>query len=61
MKLRHQLIAVATRGIAIDADRKAALAIYIARYVAIQSFLLIVRTRHIFTLQNGSVGTVLHE
>jgi hypothetical protein len=51
MKLWNQLIPATTRWVAIDGDRKAALAIYIARDVAIQPFLLIVRTRHIFTVQ----------
>jgi len=61
MKLRNKLISAATRGVAVDGDCKAALAIYIARNVAIQPFLLIVRTRHIFTLQSGSVGAVPYE
>ena len=61
MKLRNQLITAATRRIAIDGDCEAALAIHIARNVAIQPFLLIVRTRHIFTLQARSVRTVLYE
>ena len=50
MKLRNQLKTASTCGIAIDGDRKAALTIYIARDVAIQPFLLIVRTRHIVTV-----------
>ena len=61
MELGNQLIAAATRGVAVDGDCKAALAIYVARNVAIQPFLLIVRTRHIFTLQDDPVGTLLHE
>ena len=61
MKLRHQLVASTTRWIAVDADCEAALAVYITRNVAIQSFLLIVRTRHIVTLQSESVGTALYE
>jgi hypothetical protein len=56
MELRNQLIPVTTRWVAIDGDRKAALAIYIARDVAIQPFLLIVRTRHIFTVTPDSDG-----
>ncbi len=61
MKLRNQLITTTTRRIAIDGDCKAALAIYIARNVAIQPFLLIVRTQHIVTLRCDSVGITPYE
>ena len=61
MKLRDKLITAATRWVAIDGDCKAALAIYVARDVAIQPFLLIVRTQHIVTLQRDSVRIALHE
>ena len=50
MKLRDKLIPATTRWVAIDGDCKAALAVNVARDVAIQPFLLIVRTRHIFTV-----------
>ena len=57
MKLRNQLIAATACRIAIDGDCKTALAINIARDVAIQPFLLIVRTRHIFTVPPTWDGT----
>ena len=56
VKLRNQLITATTRWIAVDGDCKAALAIYKARNVAIQPFLLIVRTRHIVTVTLAPVG-----
>ena len=58
MKLRDQLIAATTCGVTVDGDCKAALAIHIARNVAIQPFLLIVRTRHIVTVALAPDGTV---
>ncbi len=61
MELRYQLITTLTRRIAVDGDGKAALTIDIARNVAIQPFLLIVRTQHIVTLQRGSVRIALYE
>ena len=61
VKLRDQLITAPASGVAIDGDRKAALAIYIARNIAIQPFLLIVRTRHIFTVSTRSVGAIRYE
>jgi len=57
MKLRDKLKPVAARWITIDGDCKAALTIHIARDVAIQPFLLIVRTRHIFTVPPDGDGT----
>ena len=61
MKLRDKLITAATRRIAIDGNCEAALAIYIARDVTIQPFLLIVRTRHFFTVSARPVGTARYE
>ena len=56
-KLRDKLKAASACLIAIDGNCKAALAIYIARNVAIQPFLLIVRTRHIVTVPPTWDGT----
>jgi len=50
MKLRDKLKPCTACRVTVDGDCKAALAIYKARDVAIQPFLLIVRTRHIFTV-----------
>ena len=61
MELRNQLKAGTAGGVTVDGDCKAALTIHIARDVTIQPFLLIVRTRHIFTLQTESVRTALYE
>ena len=61
MKLWDQLIPATTRRVAVDGDCKAALAINVARDVAIQPFLLIVRTRHIFTVTLDPDGIVRNE
>ena len=50
MKLRYELKTGAAGRIPIHDDRKAAFSVDITGYVAIQPFLLIVRTRHIVTL-----------
>jgi hypothetical protein len=50
MELWNKLKTAPARRIAVDGDCKAALAIYVTRDVAIQPFLLIVRTRHIVTV-----------
>jgi hypothetical protein len=58
MKLRYQLIPAATGRVAVDSDGETALTINIARNVAIQPFLLIVRTHHIFTVSIAPVGMI---
>ncbi len=50
MEFGNQLQLETRRLIAIDGDREASLAVYVAGDVAIQPFLLIVRTLHIVTL-----------
>ena len=57
MKLRNELKSTTACWITVDGDCKAALAIYVTRDVAIQPFLLIVRTRHIFTVPAAWDGT----
>ena len=61
VELRHELIAAFARGIAVDDDREASLPVHIARYVAIQPFLLIVRTRHIVTVPPNPDGSTRNE
>jgi len=58
VELWNKLKAATARWITVDGDCKAALAIYVARDVAIQPFLLIVRTRHIVTVALAPDGTV---
>ena len=53
VKLRYELKPTPARGIAVDGDSETAFAIYIARNVAIQPFLLIVRTRHVVTVSTA--------
>ncbi len=57
VELWNKLKAATARWITVDGDCKAALAIYVARDVAIQPFLLIVRTRHIVTVPPAWDGT----
>jgi hypothetical protein len=52
MELRNQLKPDATRRIALNRDREAAFSVDVTRDVAIQPFLLIVRTRHVVTSVN---------
>lgn len=52
MKLRNQLKSDATGRIALHRDREAAFSVDVTRNVAIQPFLLIVRTRHVVTSVN---------
>ncbi len=52
MELRYQLIPDATRRVALHRDREAAFSVHETSDVAIQSFLLIVRTRHVVTIVN---------
>src|SRR5205823_14299096 len=53
MELRHELKSDATGRVALHRDREASFSIYITRDVAIQPFLLIVRTRHVVTIVNA--------
>jgi hypothetical protein len=50
VELWNQLIAALARGIAVHDDREAPFSVDVARYVAVQPFLLIVRTRHVVTV-----------
>jgi hypothetical protein len=61
VKLRDQLIAALARGITVHDDREAAFSVYIARDIAIQPFLLIVRTRHIVTVPPDPDGSERYE
>ena len=49
MELRHELESDATRAVSLHRDREASFSVDVTRDVAIQSFLLIVRTRHVVT------------
>ena len=49
MELRHELKTDATRTVSLHRDRKASFSVDMTREVAIQPFLLIVRTRHVVT------------
>ena len=51
VELRNQLKPDATRRIALHRDREAAFSVDVTRDVAIQPFLLIVRTRHFVTVE----------
>ena len=53
MELRHELESDATSRVALHRDREASFSVYITRDVAIQPFLLIVRTRHVVTIVNA--------
>ncbi len=53
MKLRNELESDATGRVALHRDREASFSVYITRDVAIQPFLLIVRTRHVVTIVNA--------
>ena len=52
MKLRNQLKPDATGRVALHRDREASFSVDVTRDVAIQPFLLIVRTRHVVTIVN---------
>jgi hypothetical protein len=52
MKLRYELKPDATARIALHRDREASFSVDVTRDVAIQPFLLIVRTRHVVTIVN---------
>jgi hypothetical protein len=52
MELRDELETNATRSIALHRNREASFSVYVTRDVAVQPFLLIVRTRHVFTTVN---------
>ena len=52
MELRNELKSDATGRVALHRDREASFSVYITRDVAIQPFLLIVRTRHVVTIVN---------
>ena len=54
MEFGYQLIAGLARRIPVYDDREASFSIDVTRDVAIQPFLLIVRTRHIVTVPSGS-------
>src|SRR5581483_2709622 len=54
VKLRHQLKSAPASLVAVDGNSETTFAIHIARNVAIQSFLLIVRTRHVVTVPAAS-------
>ena len=56
MELRYQLRPDAARRLALHRDREAAFSVDVTRDVAIQPFLLIVRTRHVVTIVNVRPG-----
>ena len=53
MELGNQLEPDATARVALHRDREASFSVYITRDVAVQPFLLIVRTRHVVTIVNA--------
>src|SRR5256714_4957955 len=56
VELRNQLKPDATARIALHRDREAAFSVDVTRDIAIQPFLLIVRTRHVVTVPPGVAG-----
>ena len=53
LELRNELKSDATGRVALHRDREASFSVNITRDVAIQPFLLIVRTRHVVTIVNA--------